>query len=385
MQVNFFDDKLRTDLFPLTLTRPAAELKCGILTISQKWQHALQLESWGYKSANYLSETFKEIKTPLYINGRVLPSATLVNAISKMTQGDYLSIGDTVVAYHTTTSNRLSLTEDLLSIDRVYDIFSMNGVEIEKDFETLTAGKKSGNLHDSNTVIGSGKVFLEKGAEVYVSVLNTTKGSIYLAAKSQVMEGSMIRGPFSLGEESTIKMGAKIYGDTSVGNHCKVGGEVSNSVIFDFSNKAHDGFLGNSVLGQWCNLGADTNNSNLKNNYDEVKLWNYNQDKFEKTGLQFCGLIMGDHSKTAINTMFNTGTVIGVSCNLFGAGFPRNFVPSFAWGGAAGFSTYQIGKAKETAKLVYQRRGLQFDIDDEHILEHLFTEEKKYRFWENKE
>jgi len=384
MQVNFFDDHLRTDLFPLTLTRPCAELRCGILTIAEKWKHALGLTNVGYKTESYLKSVFPPINADLHINGRVLPNPELIETILRLQKGDYITFGDTTIAYHTAQENRLSYTSEITSVTRCHNLFTYANQEIKNDFELLTKDRMSQDLNESNMVIGDSPVFIEEGAEAYAAVFNTLDGPIYIGKDALVMEGALIRGPFALGESSTIKMGAKIYGGTSIGPHCKVGGEVSNSVLFGYSNKGHDGFLGNSVLGEWCNLGADTNTSNLKNNYDEVKLWNYNQEKFEKTGLQFCGLIMGDHSKTSINTMLNTGTVIGVSSNIFGSGFPRNFVPSFAWGGASGFSTYQIAKALVTSKLVYKRRKKEFGLDEEHVFEHLFAQESKFRIWENK-
>src|SRR6185312_15433765 len=242
----------------------------------------------------------------------------------------------------------------------------------------LTKGKKSAKVSATNTLIGK-KIFIEKGAKLECAVLNSTSGPIYIGKNAEVMEGAIIKGPFSLGEESTIKAGAKIYGPTTVGPHSKVGGEVNNSVVFGYSNKAHDGFLGNSVIGEWCNLGADTNNSNLKNNYSEVKLWDYAEEKPVSTGLTFCGLIMGDHSKCGINTMFNTGTVVGVSANIYGGNFPPKFVPSFSWGGADGFVTYDIGKALETAERVYERRHKEFNKTEKDIFKEVFSLTSKHR------
>jgi len=384
MQVNFFDDAVREDLFPLTFTRPTALLRCGITNIAEKWKLHLNLTKYGFKTVPYLTNQFPAVQAPLFINGRLLPDPKLCKAISSLTEGEYLTVGDAVLAYHTTQQQSKKYTETYGIINRAHQLFSFCGEEIMKDFELITNKRKSETISESNTIIGKFPIFLEKGAKVEATVLNATNGPIYLDKNSEIMEGSMIRGPFTLGEGSTIKMGAKIYENTAIGPFCKIGGEVNNSVVFGYSNKGHDGFLGNSVLGEWCNLGADTNNSNLKNNYDEVKLWNYRQHSFEKTGLQFCGLIMGDHSKTGINTMLNTGTVIGVSCNIFGSGFPRNFVPSFAWGGASGFSTYQINKALETAKIVYQRRNKQLSLDDENTLEQIFNLESTNRYWETK-
>ena len=242
----------------------------------------------------------------------------------------------------------------------------------------LTKGRKSQFLPENNTILGK-DIFIEKGAKVSCSILNAEDGPIYIGKNAEVMEGSIIKGPFAMGESAVLKMGAKIYGATTLGPYCKVGGEVSNSVFFGYSSKAHDGFLGNSVIGEWCNLGADSNISNLKNNYAHVKLWNYEIERFINTELQFCGLIMGDHSKCGINTMFNTGTVVGVSSNVFGSGFPRNFIPSFNWGGAAGFSIYKLLKAFEVAEKVFERRKLRFDKIDKNILTQVYDMTKRYR------
>jgi UDP-N-acetylglucosamine diphosphorylase/glucosamine-1-phosphate N-acetyltransferase len=243
----------------------------------------------------------------------------------------------------------------------------------------LTKGRKSQPLNNSCRNIGKGKIFIEEGASANDTTFNTTTGCIYIGKDAEVMEGSVVRGPFALCEHSVLKMSSKIYGATTIGPHSKVGGEVNNSVVFGYSNKAHDGFLGNSVIGEWCNLGADTNNSNLKNNYANVKLWNYSGENFIDTGLQFCGLIMGDHSKCGINTMFNTGTVAGVSSNIFGSGFPRNFIPSFSWGGAQGFTTYRFEHAIETAQLVMQRRNTELTDNDKDILKYIFDNDEKFR------
>src|SRR5690606_24924204 len=250
---------------------------------------------------------------------------------------------------------------------------------LEDDFELLTDGRRSQPIPATNNIINGQNIFIEEGAKLEFVTLNASFGPIYIGKDAEIMEGSIIRGPFALCEHATVKLGAKIYGPTTVGPHSKVGGEVNNSVIFGYSNKGHDGFMGNSVLGEWCNLGADTNNSNLKNNYAEVRLWDYNTESFARTGLQFCGLMMGDHSKCGINTMFNTGTVVGVSANIFGSGFPRNFIPSYSWGGAAGMTTFKTDKAFEVAREVMKRRNLEFTEQDEKIMEHVFEITAKYR------
>jgi len=293
-----------------------------------------------------------------------------------------------VIAFFTTESQetidfehyeQIEFESEVLQIKNTWDLFSFNDIALKSDFELITEGRISQPIPEGVRYINKENIFIEEGAEILFSVLNASNGPIYIGKDALVMEGSLIRGPFALGERSVVKMGAKIYGATTIGPFCTVGGEINNSILSGYSNKGHDGFLGNSVLGEWCNIGADTNNSNLKNNYSEVRLWNYETENFAKTGLQFCGLIMGDHSKCGINTMFNTGTVIGVSANIYGSNFPRNFIPSFSWGGAAGFSTYQMDKVTETATLVMKRREVEFDSKEQRILEHIFEITKKYR------
>lgn len=269
--------------------------------------------------------------------------------------------------------------EEVLRIENTWDIFAINDAAIREDFQLLTDDRHSQPIPKSVNVIAPENIFIEEGAKLEFVTLNASTGPIYIGKNAEIMEGSVIRGPFALCEEAQVKLATKIYGATTIGPHCRVGGEVNNSVMFGYSNKGHDGFLGNSVLGEWCNIGADSNNSNLKNNYEEVRLWSYETEGFAKTGLQFCGLMMGDHSKCGINTMFNTGTVVGVSANIFGTGFPRNFVPSFSWGGASGFTTYLTKKAFEVAKVVMSRRHVEFTEQDAHILEHVFEETKKWR------
>jgi len=250
---------------------------------------------------------------------------------------------------------------------------------LREDFQLITKGRKSQPLSSSVNVLGKENIFIEEGAQVEFATLNAQEGPIYIGSNAQVMEGAFIRGPFSLGEGSVIKMGARIYGATTIGPHSKCGGELENVVIFGYTNKAHDGFLGNAVLGEWCNIGAGTNNSNLKNNYTPVKLWNYPIERFALTGMQFCGLVMGDHSKCGINTMLNTGTVIGVSANVFGAGFPRNFIPSFSIGGGHGFKELRLKNGLEVAHTVMQRRDMDLDDEDRNILDAVFRRTQKFR------
>lgn len=371
-------DYAREQLLPLTFTRPVCDLRIGILTIREKWNRLLESE------ASTLTEDYLSVKFPcettndnILINGGVCPTVDLLEKVKSLSDGERLVKDGKLLAVRVLGAvskgslDSVDGTEysgEILSVEHPWDIFSKNSEAIERDFELLTSGRQSEKLSGSNTVIGDGAIFLEEGAKAEACIFNTTSGPIYLGKNSEVMEGSVIRGPFALCDNSTVKLAAKIYGPTTIGPHSKIGGEVNNSVIIGYSNKGHDGFLGNSVLGEWCNLGADTNNSNLKNNYDQVRVWSYSEKRFAKTGLQFCGLIMGDHSKSGINTMFNTGTVVGVSTNVFGSGFPRTFIPSFQWGGAAGFTEYNKEKALATAERVMSRRGIELDKTEKDIL-----------------
>jgi UDP-N-acetylglucosamine diphosphorylase/glucosamine-1-phosphate N-acetyltransferase len=388
MNTILFDDAQVRHLSPFSFTRPAALIRCGILTIAEKWEH-IAGHPVSFHAQAHLSPRFPLIlkQDNLFVNGRLLPELEVISAIRLLDINQGLWHNGVLIAYRAATEDSSALepieyTGPVLMLDRIHQIFTLNHAQIRADFELLTKGRASRQLSKTNIVIGDHPVFLEEGAKAEASIFNTTEGPIYLGKDSEVMEGCMIRGPFALCEHSGVKMGAKIYNGTTIGPHSKVGGEVSNSVIFGYSNKGHDGFLGNSVLGEWCNLGADTNNSNLKNNYEPVKLWNYVTANFEKTGLQFCGLFMGDHSKCGINTMFNTGTVVGVFANIFGSGFPRNFIPSFSWGGPNGFETYAPKKAFQTAEIVMQRRNLQLSEQEKDILNYIFNEETIYRTWE---
>ncbi len=366
-------DANRESLFPLTHTRPISEIRIGILTIKEKWAKYLGSDP-STQTADYLQKKhpLKKEADNLYIYGGVCPNKALVAAIQQLADGEGLYAGDTLLAYRNAANQKVIFAEEFTKIEKLWHIFQYNAIELQTDFDLLTAGRKSQVLSDTNLIMGSENIFVEEGAKLEGAILNATTGPIYIGKNAEVMEGSIVRGPFAMCEHSVLKMGAKIYGATTLGPYCKVGGEVNNSVLMSYSNKGHDGFLGNSVLGEWCNIGADTNNSNLKNNYAEVRLWSEQAGRFEKTGLQFCGLIMGDHSKCGINTMFNTGTIVGVSANIFGAGFPRNFVPSFAWGGSAGYSTYQLPKVFEVAEKVMMRRGVPFDDTEKAILQQVF-------------
>lgn len=389
MNYILFDGNVRSQLLPFTFTRPVADIRVGILTIREKWEHLLGFTTTTV-TEDYLSEKhpFLELEKNILINASFLPSENLVNIIKGLEENQAVFFDDEPIAFFTTEEQEVDFEsfdiiqykhDDVLRIEYTWDIFSKNGEAIKRDFEMLTKGKSSQPIPEKIWTKNPENIFIEEGAKIEFCTLNASEGPIYIGKDTEIMEGAMVRGPFALCDHSTLKMGAKIYSNTTIGPHCKVGGEVNNSVLFGYSNKGHDGFLGNSVIGEWCNLGADTNNSNLKNNYAEVRLWDYETEGFARTGLQFCGLMMGDHSKCGINTMFNTGTVVGVSANIFGSGFPRNFVPSFSWGGSGGFTTYKTDRAFEVAKVVMSRRNIELSENDTKILEHVFEETAKWR------
>ncbi len=398
MNTILFDGYSRTDLLPFTFTRPVAAIRFGILTIAEKWQKQLN------SAVSYLTQDYLQPKFPLLtqadnllINGSVCPDEILLSEINMLKPGEALYAGNLLIAAYVKAADVpdfdetafqatkvISKQENPLRIAFVYDIFSKNDKAIAADFELLTKGRKSQPIASTNQVVNPERIFIEPGAKVEFSILNASAGPIYVGHDAEIMEGCKVRGPFALCDHGGLKMDAKIYGPTTVGPHCKVGGEVNNVVFFAYSNKGHDGFLGNAVIGEWCNLGADTNCSNLKNTYDEVKLWSYRTQRFDKTGLTFCGLMMADHAKCGINTMFNTGTVVGVGANIFGAGFPRNFIPSFAWGGAQGFETFDLNKFYKMAAAMCSRRNVNFDETDKTMLAHVFQLTAGFRFWENK-
>ena len=389
MNYILFDGTVRNSLLPFTFTRPVADIRVGILTIREKWEMYL-----GYTTTSlteeYLMEKFPmvEMEENVMINASFLPNEILVEMVSNLEKNQAIVYKEEIVAFYTNdtqeevnfdTYDLIEFEDEVLQIVNTWDIFEKNDIAIREDYDYLTQDRKSQPIPKSVNVIAAENIFIEEGAKLEFVTLNASTGPIYIGKNAEIMEGSVIRGPFALCEEAQVKLATKVYGATTVGPHSRIGGEVNNSVLFGYSNKGHDGFLGNSVLGEWCNIGADSNNSNLKNNYDEVRLWSYETEGFARTGLQFCGLMMGDHSKCGINTMFNTGTVVGVSTNIFGSGFPRNFVPSFSWGGASGFTTYITKKAFETAKIVMGRRKMEFTEQDAKIMEHVFEETKKWR------
>ncbi|MBC8083282.1 MAG: GlmU family protein [Hymenobacter sp.] len=398
MRVLLFDDPaIRPHLLPFTFTRPVAALRCGILTLAEKWQHRLG------QPVAYLTEPYLQAKFPagstqgpaLVINGAVCPDEVLVRQLRTLQAGEALYCDQTLVAAHLADASLVAeliqdgfrktheTAEPVVVIRELWHLFLYNGAEIRRDFALLTKGRQSEPVRDAPTIVYAPEnVFLEPGVKIRAAILNAENGPIYLGRNSQVHEGAILSGPFALGEGSHINPGARMRGDNTVGPHCKVGGEVTNSIFFGYSNKGHDGYVGNSVIGEWCNLGADTNTSNLKNNYASVRIWSHAASRFVDTGQTFCGLMLGDHSKCGINTMFNTGTVVGVGANIFGAGFPRTFIPSFSWGGAAGFDTFQLPKVTEAAERVMARRHLTYDATEQAIMQHIFEVTAQDRVWE---
>ena len=382
MNYILFDD-FRGNLLPLTYTRPVSEIRIGILTITKKWEHFFKTK-FSFYTEDYLQQKFSLItkEDNLWVNGSICPDTNLVSAIQSLSENQCLMQNETLIAYRSKKSipSDVILYEDnFMQISQLWHIFEYNDDCIKSDFKLITEGRISELISETNACTNPENIFLEEGAKVEHAILNASTGPIYVGKNAQIMEGCIVRGPLAMCENSVLKMGAKIYGATTLGPYCKAGGEVNNSLLMGYSNKSHDGFLGNSVLGEWCNLGADTNNSNLKNNYAEVRLWNYPSERFINTGLQFCGLVMGDHSKCGINTMFNTGSVVGVSANIYGTGFPRNFVPSFSWGGSAGYVSYHLNKVFEVAEKVMQRRAVDFNQVEKDILVKIFELTKSYR------
>jgi UDP-N-acetylglucosamine diphosphorylase/glucosamine-1-phosphate N-acetyltransferase len=393
----FDSSDVRNHLLPLTYTRPVSELRTGILTIKEKW------ELWLEGVASHITQDYLAEKFPIniaddnyIIDGSILPNESLCNLINDLEYNQALLYQGELVAarlddihlerlgeMEAKDFNGVEINITFTRISRTWHLFQHNATELSLDFQQLTDGRTSQPLSKSNQIIGNASnIFLEEGAKVECAILNVTDAPIYIGKNAEIMEGAMIRGGLALCENAQVKMGAKLYGANTFGPNCKVGGEVGNSILLANANKGHDGYLGNSVIGEWCNLGADTNTSNLKNTYEEVKLWSYVEQRFAKTGQQFLGLIMGDHSKAGINTMFNTGTVVGVATNVFGSGFPRNFLPSFAWGGHDGLITHRFEQAVKTAEIVVARRKINLSDMDKSILGHIFDATKDERTWE---
>ena len=370
-------------LLPLTFTRPVSEIRIGIQTITEKWEDYLQTK------VSFATESYLQAKYPMnlsednvFINGSFCPNDELVAVIKNLTSNTVLITKDEILAYRYPAydptvdvfENKIAFEDKCLSIKQLTDIFTHNGEQIKADFDRITKGRTSQPIMDRFTAFyNESQIFIEEGVDIKAAVLDATHGCIYIGKDVRIQAGAKIQGPFAIGEHSVINMGGKMRPNTTIGPFCKVGGEISNSVMFGNANKGHEGFMGNAVIGEWCNWGADTNNSNLKNDYSKVDLWSYVTNKFENTGIQFAGLIMGDHSKCGINTMFNTGTVVGVNCNIFGADFQPRHIPSFSWSAGNGeFKTYHLRKANQVAKAVFERRGQVFDEVEEEIMKAVF-------------
>lgn len=379
MNIILFDGEEWENLLPLTFTKPIASLRMGALSFAERWEKLLDSKV-SHHTKPYLQEKYPiQLQTEnLFINPSFFPTVELVDKIKNLDLNQSITHKNNLVAVKTTNEiptislNVTELNENIIHIQNSWDLFTYNFQAIEFDFDLLTKGRKSQPISETNRVLHPEKIFIEEGAKVEFSILNATEGSIYIGKDAEIMEGSMIRGGLALCEHAKINMGSKIYSGCTIGPYCKVGGEVNNAILTAYSNKGHDGFLGNSVIGEWCNLGADTNTSNLKNNYAEVKLWNYKQNRFIKTGLQFCGLIMGDYSKSAINTQFNTGTVVGVAANIFQSGFPPNLVKHYSWGGKSDSPVFIFERACEAAEKMMERRKVELSSIDKKILEHIF-------------
>jgi UDP-N-acetylglucosamine diphosphorylase/glucosamine-1-phosphate N-acetyltransferase len=398
MHVLLFDDPaIRPHLLPLTFTRPVAALRCGILTLAEKWQRHLAAPTVGYLTQPYLQAKFPagEVAGPaLVVNGAVCPDGLLARQVLALTPGQGLYCDEVLVAAHLADAGQVAeliqhglreqvqVAEPVTVISRPWHLFLRNGVEIRRDFALLAQGRTSQPVGDAHTIVYAPEnIFIEQGVKIRAAILNAENGPIYLGKNAEVQEGAVLRGPLALCEGAVVNVGAKLRGDNTIGPYCKVGGEISNSILLGYSNKGHEGYLGNSVLGEWCNLGADTNTSNMKNNYAPVRLWSHAANRFVDTNQTFCGLVMGDHSKAGINTMFNTGTVVGVGANIFGAGYPRNFIPSFSWGGASGFDTFKLDKFAEVAERVMSRRGLAYNAVEEDVIKEVFKQTEGDRVW----
>ena len=393
MNLILFDDPtIRIELFPFTLTRPVANLRVGIQTIDEKWHTRLGVKP------SFLTEPYLQSKFPLHagpdnllVNGAICPDDKLLLAVERLGEGETLVANDLIVATRTSAvvwpvlaeKKTITYTEPLVVIDKAWKIYLENANQIRVDMDHITRGRRSCEIDDPHTAVyGAANLFVEEGVTVRACIINADRGPVYLGKNTVINEGAVVRGTFALCEGSEVNVGAKIRGDTTIGPHSKVGGEVAAAVIYGYSNKSHDGYLGCSVIGEWCNIGADSNTSNLKNNYETVKIWSHAANDFRDTGLQFCGLMMGDHSKCGINSMFNTGTVVDVFANVFGEGFLRNYIPSFSWGGTHQLCTYRLEKALETMKRVMERRNMQAGETDINILTHVYEQTARQRPWD---
>ncbi len=376
------------NLHPFTLTRQMQDIRVGILTIREKWELMLGLPSFDRKEDDYkdldrsvhVYEAAEENNYCLMIHGNVLPSVALVKAVRRLRDGEFISVnGGSGIIFRFTkkqirekhkikVTRAVAFDSEVITIQYPWDIFQLNDLAIRNDFELLTRKRKSAPLSKTNQFTKPSQVFIEKGAKVEHCIINASTGPVYIGKKAEVMEGAIIRGPFAMGEGACLKMGAKVYGATTLGPYCVAGGEIKNSVMFGYSNKAHDGYLGDSVIGEWCNLGAGTSNSNLKNNASIIRVWTAKGEM--NAGLK-CGVIMGDYSRTAVNTSINSGTVIGVGCNVFGIGLTPKHIPSFSWG-SEGVKRYELEKAITDIDDWKQLKGKRISENEKSILKYIF-------------
>ncbi|HAJ98756.1 MAG TPA: glucose-1-phosphate thymidylyltransferase [Bacteroidales bacterium] len=392
MNYILFSDNARNQMLPFTFTRPLADIRLGIFTIRQRWEMYLGSKT-STLTQDYLSRRFPLVKgiDNTLINASILPDAKLIAAIQALLPNQTLVQNELLIAYRVGENDMegdhvgsdgfeniepVEYAETLSRVSHLMDIVNLINNSINHDYALITKGRTSMPIPEHVRVIAPENVFVEEGAKLEMAMINASEGPVYLGKKSHVMDGAILRGPLVLCDNSTIKLGAKIYGNTVIGPHCKVGGEVSDSLFFGYSNKGHDGFLGHSVIGEWCNIGADTNTSNLKNNYSAVRLWSYVENGFTNTRQTFCGTFMGDYAKCGINTMFNTGTVVGVGAQIFGAGYMKNYIPSFTFGGPSGYSTVDIEKVLATERLTHARRGLELSAEEEEILRSLYHQDQ---------
>ena len=375
MKIVLDDHGMHLRFAPLTLTRPLGNVRIGILTNDKRWARYLPDAEIGFVTEAYLSQRFVGFDAPDFsVNAQVIPNEDVIAALLALANGEMLYMNDLWLGSQGKGGGaRVDFTgESPTVVSERWHIYQLNGQVLEQDFHLLTNGRTSQTLSKTNTIIGDrSRIFIEEGAHVEASTINTNEGVVYIGKDAEIMEGSLIRGPLAMCEHSALKLGTKVYGPCTLGPHCKVGGEINNVVFQAYSNKGHDGFLGNALIGEWCNLGADTNTSNLKNNYAAVSTYSFETQNEEKTDALFMGVCMGDHSKCGINTMFNTATVIGVSTNVFGAGFPDKYVPSFRWGGGNDFVPFKFDKAIEYANNMMARRGKSLSSEEVAILKHI--------------
>ncbi|RCL72245.1 MAG: glucose-1-phosphate thymidylyltransferase [Flavobacteriales bacterium] len=373
MKFNLSDNGLHLTFAPLSLTRPIGDIRMGLFTNKERYQMYLPDAEIGFHTEAYLSKKFNSVHCELTVNANIIPNEDIIAAISNLENNQSLFIEDYIIASHGDGKEKLNYTGEkpVILVER-WNIFQFNHLVLKQDFIAYTANKTSQKLSSTNTLIGNpSDLFIEEGAFVEGAILNTNEGPIYIGREAEIMEGSLIRGGLALCANASLKLGAKVYGASTIGPNCKIGGEINNVIFQAYSNKGHDGFLGNSIIGEWCNLGADTNTSNLKNNYSNVKTYSYEAKTEVNTDVQFMGLCMGDFSKSGINTMFNTASIVGVSCNVFGSGFPTKYIPSFSWVNSLHMEDFKLDKAISSANNMMIRRDQKLSSMDEEIFAHL--------------